>query len=506
MLASLLLFAAAPHGDALVRVQTPTASDAATVHELGLDVWTEVPQGPWLDVRVKQGQWAQLDVTGLDYEVRVPDLGPQVEAERLRLAGPVAHGGEPDPDAFFGDFADLAQIHARIDELAALHPDIATVIETGESLEGRRLPALRVTRAPEGSPTILLDAGQHAREWIGISSATCVADRLVRRADEPEVAPLLAAMQFVIFPVVNPDGYVHSWEVDRLWRKNRRPPDGVDLNRNFPVVFGGPGASDNPMAGNYHGEAAFSEPESAAVRDLAEDLDPLLAVVDVHSYGQLVLYPWGFTLDPAPADDALSTAAQTLSQGLGAAYGTPYEPIPGAGLYPASGNLMDWAYGDLGAYSYVLEMRPASDVEFPLGFVLPPEDIIPVCDELYDGLLALSEQLADTDPPGAGDDGGAWESTSSSGGSTETGQTTIEPPQGTSSSGGIEGTGAGTTSGSTTAAPRGSEGSSTEAQGADSETSADSGCGCTSSAGGTYWALLGLLLFARRTPRRRAVA
>lgn len=496
----MLLLAAAPHGDALVRVQTPTASDAALVHDLGLDVWTEVPQGPWLDVRVKQGEWALLDVTGLDYDVRVPDLGPAVEAERLRLAGPVAHGGKPkEPDAFFSDFAQLEGIHARLDELAALRPDIATVIETGESLEGRRLPALRITRATEDVPTILLDAGQHAREWIAISSATCVADRLVRQADEPGVAPLLDTLQVVVFPVVNPDGYVHSWEEDRLWRKNRRPPDGVDLNRNYPVAFGGPGASENPMAGNYHGEAAFSEPESVAIRDLAEDLDPLLAIIDVHSYGQLVLYPWGFKLDPAPADDALSSAAQTFSQGLGAAYGTEYEPIPGAGLYPAAGNLMDWVYGDLGVYGYVLEMRPESEVEFPLGFVLPPEDILPVCDELFDGLLAFAEQVAETDPPGAGDSGGDWEDTSSSGGSTVTGRTTIDPPDdGTSSSGGmIQGTGGDSSSGSSTG-PTLPEGSSTGDGEIPRASDGGGGCGCTTSGTQVPWFLVALLPLYRR--------
>ena len=498
-----MLFAAAPHGDALVRVQTPTASDAAVVHDLGLDVWTEVPRGPWLDVRVRQSEWALLDVTGLDYEIRVPDLGPAVEAERLRLAGPVTHGGKPpEPDDFFTEFADLSQIHARLDELALLRPDIVTVLEAGESLEGRRLPALQVTRAPEGAPTILLDAGQHAREWIAISSATCVADRLVRQADEPEVSPYLDTLRFVVLPVVNPDGYVHSWDVDRLWRKNRRPPDGVDLNRNYPVAFGGPGASENPMAGNYHGEAAFSEPESLAIRDLAEDLDPLLAIIDVHSYGQLVLYPWGFTLDPAPADDVLSSAAQTFSQGLGTPYGTEYEPIPGAGLYPAAGNLMDWAYGDLGVYGYVLEMRPESEIEFPKGFVLPPEDIIPVCDELFEGLLAFAEQVQETDPPGAGDSGGDWEDTSSSGGSTVTGRTTIDPPDdGTSSSGGvIQGTGGDSSSGSSTgpALPEGSSTGDGEVPRADD---GGGGCGCTTSETQVPWFLVALLPLYRRRYR-----
>lgn len=477
-------------------MQTPTLADAAVVRELGLDVWTEVPTGPWLDVRVRPDEWAMLDVTGLEYDVRVPDLGPQVEAERQRLAGPLAHGS----GGSFAEFSQLDEIHARLDELATLRPDIATVVEAGESLEGRRLPALRITRAPEGSPTILVDAGQHAREWIAISSAACVADRLVRLADEPGVAPYLDAMQFVVFPVVNPDGYVHSWEVDRFWRKNRRPPDGVDLNRNYSVVFGGPGASSNPMAGNYHGDAAFSEPESMAVRDLAAQLDPLLAVIDVHSYGQLVLYPWGYSLDPAPADDVLAPVAQTFAAGLGDRFGTEYDPIPGAGLYPAAGTLMDWAYGDLGVYGFVLEMRPDSDIEFPEGFVLPPEDILPVCEELLDGLLAFAKHAVDAGPPGAGDDGGAWEGTSSSGGVALTGLTTFEPPADSSSSGASEETGPRSTSTSGTVSGPASVSSSSAEPPAPLEGTND-GCGCTTGRTQVPWLWLVLLPLVRRRSR-----
>lgn len=69
---------------------------------------------------------------------------------------------------------------------------------------------------------------------------------------------------WVIFPVMNPDGYIYSWKKvsgyflslydplsnivlfhkDRLWRKNRQPnPDslcnGTDLNRNWDYEFGG---------------------------------------------------------------------------------------------------------------------------------------------------------------------------------------------------------------------------------------------------------------------------
>ena len=71
-------------------------------------------------------------------------------------------------------------------------------------------------------------------------------------------------------PVANPDGYEYSRNKDRMWRKNRRKNEGskcegVDLNRNFGKAYG-TASSKNPCAEDFRGEAAFSEPESAAIR------------------------------------------------------------------------------------------------------------------------------------------------------------------------------------------------------------------------------------------------
>ncbi len=507
MLSWLLLSAVTNDGDQVVRVHTPTAHDVDTVHDLGLDVWTERNVGPWLDVRLKAGEQALLDQTGLDYSLRAVDLGPAVQEERVRLSAPVLHGGMP-PEDFFSEYAPIDEIELHLESLAALRPDLVTATSPGESFDGRPLRALQISGAAKDAPVVLVNGGQHAREWISIAATTCLADRLVRNADTPRVAAALEQIRFVILPVVNPDGYAHTWATDgdRFWRKNRRPPEGVDLNRNFPVAFGGPGASGNPGAGNYHGDAAFSEPEAAAVRDLVDGLDPLLALVDVHAYGQLVLYPWGFELDPAPDDDILAPAAQTLADGMGEPWATDYIAIPGAGLYPAAGNIMDWAYGERGAYAYGIELRPDSDAEPPFGFVLPPEDIIPVCDELFEGIMDLTELIADVDPPGAGDDGGAsgGDSTTSSTGSPPLGDDTGAAGSSSGSAAPQSGTGGGTGSGSATAGPAtpGDETSSGGSESADGDASSDgsdAGCGCTSDGGpGSTAMLWGLLLFVRR--------
>jgi murein tripeptide amidase MpaA len=96
-----------------------------------------------------------------------------------------------------------------------------------------------LTIALDGSvgnnPMMMVDGGVHAREWISHMTVAYLIYQLVERSAEN--LDLLENVDWVIVPVVNPDGYVYSHEVDRFWRKNRVPqPDdcvGVDLNRNF---------------------------------------------------------------------------------------------------------------------------------------------------------------------------------------------------------------------------------------------------------------------------------
>lgn len=101
-------------------------------------------------------------------------------------------------------------------------------------------------------------------------------------------------------PVVNPDGYEYSHTYDRLWRKNRSNNgfircSGVDLNRNYGYKFGGAGTSDVRCSEIYRGSSAFSEPETLAHKRFFEQTkEKFYAFLTFHSYGQYILYPWGY--------------------------------------------------------------------------------------------------------------------------------------------------------------------------------------------------------------------
>jgi hypothetical protein len=190
-------------------------------------------------------------------------------------------------------------------------------------------------------------------------------------------------MSLWIVPVVNPDGYQYSWSDKRYWRKNRRNGVGVDLNRNFSVGWGGDGSSKSERSEVYRGPYAFSEPESAALRDLALR-EKVKLHVDFHTYGQLILYPWNYTKTPAPERDRFAGIGDRIASAIFAQHKVRYTLMPGVQLYAAAGTMTDWAYGEAKALSYTIELRPKGGS----GFVLPPSEIRPTCDE---GLAAVLE-------------------------------------------------------------------------------------------------------------------
>ena len=108
----------------------------------------------------------------------------------------------------------------------------------GTTHEGRPINMLSLSlKDGKEKAAIWLDCGIHAREWISPAFCMYAIDQIVRHPKE-----LLSMYDFYIVPVVNPDGYAHTWlsnddvrcdsgrletgDFCRLWRMNRQPSKG----------------------------------------------------------------------------------------------------------------------------------------------------------------------------------------------------------------------------------------------------------------------------------------
>ena len=211
-------------------------------------------------------------------------------------------------------------------------------------------------------------------------------------AGDERIVSLLKKINIYITPCVNADGYAYTFTKDRLWRKNRRNNGdgtfGVDLNRNY-VVGWGIGASTNPTSIVYQGKKPLSEPESSQYVSFLSNLKHRIkAGIDFHSYSQLVLRSWGFNNSQTPTEADQKLIGANMAQAIYDTHQQKYQNLRGVELYPAGGGLDDHMFGELGFYSYTIELRDTGKY----GFVLPVNQIIPTCEENFNAILTLAEQ------------------------------------------------------------------------------------------------------------------
>lgn len=292
----------------------------------------------------------------------------------------------------FNGYRTVTETEKFLQEQATNYPQLAKLVEFGNSWErlqygitaGHTLQALRLTNKaiPGPKPVFTLLAAIHARELPSSELATRLISYLLTKYNsDPDVTWLLDENEVVIVPLTNPDGRVLA-EKGYSQRKNTNssyggyctfPPtisnqSGVDLNRNFSFEWGSvDGPNLNPCSELFPGNAAASEPETQALQAFLTSLypnhpkpgqgeaapaDTSGIVISLHSYGNLILWPWGYTLKPSPNATELAQIGKRLAQFNG------YQPAQAIQLYPTSGTVDDWTYAELGIPIYTFEVGP----------------------------------------------------------------------------------------------------------------------------------------------------
>ncbi|GAB4038073.1 MAG: hypothetical protein Fur0014_06440 [Rubrivivax sp.] len=276
----------------------------------------------------------------------------------------------------------VEETFAAAEAIVAARPGMASWIDIGDSWTkaqgagGYDLKVLKLTNSAVAGPKpkLFINAAIHAREYttapLVLEFARWLSNGYGTNADATwimdhhEVHLLLQA---------NPDGRKKA-EAGLSWRKNTNSnycagnSIGADLNRNFSYGWnstGGAGSSGNPCDLTYRGPAAASEPETQAIEAYIRSLwpdrrgpglndaapaDTSGIHLDIHSYSELVLWPWGTTASPAPN----GTALQTLGRRF--AWFNGYTPTQSIGLYPTDGTSDGPSYGELGVAAFTFEL------------------------------------------------------------------------------------------------------------------------------------------------------
>jgi carboxypeptidase T len=281
-----------------------------------------------------------------------------------------------------GSYYTYQQILNHMDSLASKFPNIVKAkaqIDTFTSIQGRPIYWMKISDNPnvdENEPEVLMDALHHAREPMSVTQLIFFMYYLCENYNtDDEVKYFVDHSEMYFIPIVNPDGYVYNETTNPngggMWRKNRRlnagGSYGVDLNRNYGYAWGydNIGSSPTPSSSTYRGTAGFSEPETRAVKYLCEQHQFRIALNN-HTYGNLLVYPWGFTDSNTPDSMHYHQISKAMSNYNRFVYGTGTETVG----YTTNGDADDWMHGETGTKSKIFPLLLKQAI-MPTGFGLP---------------------------------------------------------------------------------------------------------------------------------------
>lgn len=281
----------------------------------------------------------------------------------------------------------VEETFSTADSIASSYSNLAEFIDVGNSWEksqglgGFDIKVLKLTNKSTGGfkPKLFINSAIHAREYATAPLVLAFANWLVEGyGTDADATWILDYNEVHLMLHTNPDGRKRA-ESGLSWRKNTNQnycgstsnTRGVDLNRNFTAGWNstnGQGSSGSECSLTFRGDSPGSEPETQAIEGYVRSLfpdsrgpnrndaapeDTSGIHIDVHSFSELVLWPWGDTSTQAPNGPALQTLGRRF------AFFNGYEPTQSIGLYPTDGTSDSVSYDELGVAAYTFELGTA---------------------------------------------------------------------------------------------------------------------------------------------------
>lgn len=343
--------------------------------------------------------------TRLGVDVEADDKAMSYLMSKPWAAGNVVPQLAPPPggeviDANLGLYHTYDENEAALGALVAAYPTLADTIRIGKAYAptNRNITAIKISDnvlTDENEPEVLYMGNHHARELMSVEIPLMFAQYLLSHyGTDPVVTNYVNTREIFIIPVVNPDGlaYVqanHSGSSSSWWRKNRRNNGtnfGVDLNRNYSYQWGFDNVGSSPTTSSdiYRGPSALSEPETQAIKTFCANRH-FTCFLSYHSYGELLLYPWGYFAGFTPDQKVFAALGAELAAGTNYAVGNPALGT----IYITNGDSDDWAYGEIAQKNRIFGFTPEVNSLAQGGFA-PAETLIqPTFDLLLNMNLTL---------------------------------------------------------------------------------------------------------------------
>jgi carboxypeptidase T len=343
-------------------------------------------------------QRSAISATGAEIEaveqdqvivVATPEQRRQIVALGFTLQLAPRPSDFPVTDAGYHNYAEMV---AEVQASAAAYPSIIELFSLGASYEGRQLLAAKISDnvgLDEDEPEALFVGMYHAREHLTVEMLLyllhLLADNYGVAGQEP-ITELVDSREIYLIFALNPDGgeFDIASGAYQFWRKNRQPNSGssdvgTDLNRNHSYKWGCcGGSSSSPFSETYRGVTPASTPEVAAMERFVNSRviggrQQIAVAITFHTYGELILWPYGHTFDTLPPDMWPDDHAVFVALGQAMGARNNYQPMQASSLYMTDGDFVDWAYGRHRIFAFTFEMYPSG---FGGAGFYPPASVI----------------------------------------------------------------------------------------------------------------------------------
>jgi hypothetical protein len=383
----------------LVSVITDGQAEERRLLALGMDMTEHGGRGTTGVVLHGAEDAATLRRAGFRWRVLVPDLVKQSIRDRAADARYAATASASSIPSGRTTYRTLADYNAELKALATDNPGLVKLITLPErTYGGKDILGVEIASnvdAADGRPAFLNMGVHHAREWPAGELTMEWAHELVdgyKRGDA-RATNIVRNSRNIVVPIVNPDGFERSRNAGALadgrnestpdstymitsystgeWRrKNCRLPDdsaagncaatgapvlsenGVDLNRNYGTLWGGPGAEgSNVFSDIYRGPGPFSEPETRDIKALISE-NQVTTLVTNHTTAGLVLREPGLQSlgDSFDENKGYKALGDAMAKENGYFSQKTYE------LYDTTGTTEDWSYNATGGFGFTFEM------------------------------------------------------------------------------------------------------------------------------------------------------
>ncbi|XP_026323570.1 zinc carboxypeptidase-like isoform X2 [Hyposmocoma kahamanoa] len=219
-----------------------------------------------------------------------------------------------------------------------------------KTYQKREVIGLKISTG-RGKPVIVVVGAEVGRDWITTAIILNYINHLLTHAQTDK---LVEHYDFYFIPVANPDGYVYSFEQDRIWAKNRvefetgikctsgHLPVGLNIDRNwffFPKLI-----RQNECLGVFGGHQTISEKETRAMKEILNNCSSnLIAFINLRGFSRLITIPYANAQYVSNNYDLMIEILSAVTDKLRENHNAHYYYGSTARLfYNYTGNCADW--------------------------------------------------------------------------------------------------------------------------------------------------------------------